>query len=247
MKPYNGKYKPESSEPYKVSRSKIENYVRCPRCTVLDRKHQIAPPTGPAFLLNSAVDGLYKKEFDRYRELGEPHPLVKQLGFDFVPFKHEKMDEWRNNFTGVSYLFEPANFHIYGAVDDIWLDEKGRLVVIDYKATAKAEPMKELGDAQYHQGYRRQIEIYQWLLRKNGFEVSDKGYWLYATARTKADDFSQQLVFDSHLIEHQGETSWVEPTILALKAALDSDELPGATADCEQCKFNDKLTHFFKN
>lgn len=240
MKPYQGAYKRDKAEPYKLSRSKIENFIRCQRCFVLDRVHQVAPPAGPPFLLNSAVDALYKKEFDRHRAEGTVHPVVAELGYSFVPFQHEKMDEWRSMLKGVSFLHPETNIHLYGAVDDIWLDAEGKLVVVDYKATAKSEPMEALTDAFYHDGYRRQMEFYQWLLRMNGFEVSDKGYWLYATARNNADDFAQHLVFDSRMIEHIGDTKWIEPTLLAIKKSLDAKKLPKGADDCEVCKFSEK-------
>lgn len=237
VKPYQGKFKPESEAPYRLSRSKIENFIRCPRCFILDRVHGVSQPSGPPFLLNSAVDALYKKEFDRHRANGTVHPVVAKLGHDFVPFKHEKMDEWRANFTGISFLHNETNLHLFGAVDDIWLDGKGKLVVVDYKATAKAEPIAALTDASYHDSYRRQMEFYQWLLRQNGFEVSSTGYWLYATARNNADDFDQKLLFDSRLIEHRGDTTWVEDTIKEIKKALITQRLPPQGADCEYCNY----------
>lgn len=237
MKPYKGKYKPENEAPYMVSRSKVEDFIRCPRCFVLDRKYGVGKPQGPAFTLNSAVDTLYKKEFDAHRAAGTVHPVVAELGYNFVPFQHEMMDEWRSNFKGVTYLDKETNFHLYGAVDDIWVDDDGKLIVVDYKATAKAEPMTALTDAFYHHGYRRQLEFYQWLLRKNGFEVSNKGYWLYATARNTADSFDQHLVFDSRLITHNGETGWVDKVLLKIKLALESDSTPEPASDCDFCQY----------
>lgn len=237
MKPYQGKYRPESEAPYRLSRSKIENFIRCPRCFVLDRVHGVQQPSGPPFLLNSAVDSLYKKEFDRHRANGTVHPVIASLGYNFIPFQHEKMDDWRQNLKGVTHLHPETNLYLYGAVDDIWLDADGKLVVVDYKATARAEPIEALTDASYHHSYRRQMEFYQWLLRKNGFEVSDKGYWLYATARNNSDDFNQQLVFDSRLIEHLGNAGWIENTIQAVKEALITTDLPNPAAECEFCAY----------
>jgi hypothetical protein len=240
MKPYQGTYKPDSEAPYKLSRSKIENFIRCQRCFVLDRVHGVSQPSGPPFLLNSAVDSLYKKEFDRHRDNGTVHPVVAELGYNFIPFRHEKMDEWRANFTGISFLHHETNLHLFGAVDDIWLDADGKLIVVDYKATAKAEPIEELTDAFYHDSYRRQMEFYQWLLRKNGFQVSDTGYWLYATARNNSDDFNQTLVFDSRLIAHVGDTSWIDGKILEIKDCLNSRDLPGESSDCDFCNYSNK-------
>jgi len=58
----------------KISRSGVEQYLKCPRCFVLAYKHKVRPPSIP-FTLNSAVDNLCKNEFDYYRERQEPHPL----------------------------------------------------------------------------------------------------------------------------------------------------------------------------
>ena len=55
----------------KLSRSTVEKYISCPRCCVLDKKHQIKPPSLP-FTLNIAVDNLCKNEFDITEEFRSP-------------------------------------------------------------------------------------------------------------------------------------------------------------------------------
>lgn len=57
-------YQPGASEPYKLSRSKIELFLNCPCCFYLDRRLGIGQPPGYPFTLNAAVDKLLKKEFD---------------------------------------------------------------------------------------------------------------------------------------------------------------------------------------
>lgn len=64
-------YDLNSSEPYKLSRSRIEVFMQCPRCFYLDRRLGVDRPPGFPFALNSAVDALLKKEFDLLREKGE--------------------------------------------------------------------------------------------------------------------------------------------------------------------------------
>ena len=65
--PYRGKYDPNNLDRYKISRSSIESFIRCPHCFYLDRKLGIKQPSGPPFSLNSAVDHLLKQEFDIHR------------------------------------------------------------------------------------------------------------------------------------------------------------------------------------
>ena len=232
-------YVQNQSEPFAISRSKIENWVQCPRCFVLDRRHRVSVPSGPSFTLNTAVDTLLKKEFDRHREAGTVHPILKELGVELIPFKNENINAWRENFKGVRYLHQPTNLEVFGAVDDLWVNAEGEIVVVDYKATAKATPVEELGTEVWHDAYRRQIEVYQWLLRQLGYKVSNIGYWLYETARNGADEFNQRLDFDARLISHEGDTSWVESTLFQIKSDLDDERLPWAGHDCGVCKFFD--------
>jgi RecB family exonuclease len=136
-------YDPNSREPFRLSRSKIDLFINCPRCFYLDRRLGRGQPPGYPFTLNSAVDKLLKKEFDLYRKEGKPHPLMVRDGIDAIPFSHPKLDHWREAFTGgVEYVHPETNFRITGAVDDIWMKSDGSLYVVDYKATSKEELLK---------------------------------------------------------------------------------------------------------
>ena len=130
-------FNPDTKGPFKLSRSKIENFTRCPRCFYLDRRLGIDQPPTPPFNINSAVDHLLKKEFDVHRVPGTAHPLMKAYKIDAVPLRHKNMDIWRENFKGVQYLHEESGFLVTGAVDDIWVNPKGQFIVVDYKATSK--------------------------------------------------------------------------------------------------------------
>jgi len=133
-----GLYIPNSKEPFKLSRSKIDLFLGCPRCFYYDRQLGVGRPPGYPFSLNSAVDALLKQEFDIHRAKGTKHSLIEKYGIDAQSVAHEDLDKWRNNFTGIQYLHEPTNLLIFGAIDDLWQNSKGEYIVVDYKATAKA-------------------------------------------------------------------------------------------------------------
>ena len=233
-------YTPGQAAVYKLSRSKIELYMQCPRCFWLDVRHKITRPSGPPFNINKAIDELFKKEFDLYRSQKKPHPLMEQFGVDAVPYAHKDLDTWRHNFTGVSTLHQPTNLHIFGAVDDVWVNPAGELMVVDYKATAKADPVRALGpEGGWQDMYRRQMEVYQWLLRANGFDVSDTGYFVYATGNPGKESFDGVVEFETHVFPHTGKTDWVEQTIIAMKACMESDAMPsvGTAAMGGPCEF----------
>src|SRR3989344_6004941 len=166
-----------ADKPFKLSRSKIDMFLDCPRCFYMDRRLGISRPSGPAFTLNVAVDALLKKEFDVHRANGSKHPLMESYGLDAIPVAHELLDQWRHNFTGVQCHHKKTNMLIYGAIDDLWKNLGGEYIVVDYKATSK-EGEVELTDAKWHNAYRRQMEVYQWLLRQNGLKVSNTGYFV---------------------------------------------------------------------
>ena len=73
-----GLYDPKSSEPFKLSRSKIDLFLECPRCFYFDRRLGVGRPPGFPFALNSAVDHLLKLEFDIHRKDGTKHPLIEK-------------------------------------------------------------------------------------------------------------------------------------------------------------------------
>ena len=228
-------FNPHSDEPFKISRSKIDLFLNCPRCFYLDRRLGVGQPPGYPFNLNTAVDTLLKKEFDLHRADSTAHPLMKAYGIDLVPFQHEMMDEWRENFKGVQFLHKLTNLIITGAVDDLWVDKKGVVSVVDYKSTSKTTEVNL--DAEWQIGYKRQMEVYQWLMRRSGFKVSDTGYFVYCNGITDKEAFDAKLEFNIKIIPYTGNDYWVEDTVINAKKCLMADEIPESGRDCDYCKY----------
>lgn len=224
-----------SLEPFRLSRSKLDLFLNCPRCFYLDRKLGVSQPPGFPFSLNSAVDKLLKKEFDILRERGEAHPLMVKFGIDAVPLKHGKLDEWRDPFKGITFHSKSTNLIITGGIDDLWVNPEGEFIIVDYKATSKQDEVSL--DADWQIGYKRQMEIYQWLFRQNGFSVSDTGYFVYCNGKANEEKFDAKLEFDIKIIPYRGDVSWVEKTIESAYKCLLSDELPDSSPDCDYCNY----------
>lgn len=232
-------YKPGQTAPFKVSRSKIELYMQCPRCFWLDVRLKITRPNSPPFNINKAIDELLKKEFDGYRLKGEPHPLMVEHKVKAVPFAHADLDTWRENFVGVTTLHVPTNLHVFGAVDDLWVNPDGEVIVADYKATAKDKEVDI--DSAWQISYKRQLEVYQWLLRQNGLKVNDTGYFVYCNGRLDLDGFNNRVEFKTKIIPYTGNDSWVEPTLLKMKTCMEGDMPAIGTAamggPCDFCSY----------
>ncbi|PIT87987.1 MAG: hypothetical protein COU29_04230 [Candidatus Magasanikbacteria bacterium CG10_big_fil_rev_8_21_14_0_10_36_32] len=229
-------YDPASAEPFKLSRSKIDLFLNCPRCFYYDRKLGVGRPPGFPFALNSAVDHLLKLEFDIHRVAGTKHPLIEKYGVDARPVAHEDLDKWRHNFTGIQYLHQPTNFLVFGAIDDLWQNSQGEYIVVDYKSTSKDEDITEL-NKDWQIGYKRQMEIYQWLLRQNGYNVSNTGYFVYCNGQTDRKAFDAKLEFDITLIAYKGDDSWVEKTITEAHKCLNGNKIPNADPNCDYCNY----------
>jgi hypothetical protein len=225
----------KEGKPFRVSRSKIDLFLQCPRCFYIDRVLGIGRPPGFPFNLNSAVDTLLKKEFDIHRAGKSKHPLMEEYKVDAIPFEHKDMNTWRDVFKGVIYDHKPTGLTITGAVDDVWINPAGELHVVDYKATSKDGKVNL--DAPWQIGYKRQMEIYQWLLRRNDFDVSDTGYFVYCNGRTDTEAFDKKIEFEVDVIPYTGNDDWIEETILNLHKCLLEKEIPAMDPECDYCRY----------
>jgi hypothetical protein len=234
-------YESDDTKPFKLSRSKIDLYINCPRCFYLDRKLGVARPPGFPFALNSAVDALLKNEFDALRRDEKQHPLQVQYEIDARPVHHDDLDKWRQNFVGLQCLHGPTNFIVTGAIDDLWINSQNEYIVVDYKSTSKNGKIESL-DNDWQDGYKRQMEVYQWLLRQNGYDVSDTGYFVYANGITGDRHFDGKLEFELTLIPYTGKTDWVEPTLFTIKDCLNGDEIPMCSNSCDYCAYTQSVS-----
>jgi len=237
-------FNPLSKEPFKLSRSKIDLFLQCPRCFYLDKRLGIERPPGFPFSLNNAVDKLLKKEFDLNRIKGSRHSLMQEYNIDAIPFNHQEIEDWRDYKKGLWCFHDPTNLIINGAIDDVWVNRTGELFVVDYKATAKSG---EVGlEAEWQDGYKRQVEIYQWLFRKNGFKVSDTAYFVYCNGIINKQVFDKKLEFDVKIIPYKGDDNWVEGTIIKAHETLIKDVIPQASKDCDYCAYRQEVVKIEK-
>jgi PD-(D/E)XK nuclease superfamily len=217
-----------------LSRSKVDLFIECPRCLWLDVARGIPRPSGPPFTLNNAVDTLMKAEFDRYRAAAEPHPLFATVGLDAVPFRHADLDRWRHNFTGVRWMDGETGWTLFGAVDDLWQAPSGELIVADYKATARSEMPTTAG---LFPSYRRQMDVYQFLVRRQGFEVNDRGWFVYTNGDGRAAEFGEKLCFRTSMVPYDGNDAWVLDAFRRAVATVGQPAAPPPADKCVYCAY----------
>jgi CRISPR/Cas system-associated exonuclease Cas4 (RecB family) len=213
----------------RLSRSKIELLFDCPRCFWLYAGKGVGRPFGAPYTINNAIDTLLKKEFDEHRKNGTAHYLIKREGIDAIPFMHPDIDIWRNTFKGIQYYYKKTDCLVFGAIDDVWIDSKKNLIVVDYKASGVKE-------GELYDSYKRQMEIYQWILRQNGFKVLDRVYFVYCRVNKDNGFLDGKLNFNIKVQPYDGDDKWVEDKIIEAKKVLDSP-IPQSSKECKYCKY----------
>ncbi len=263
MPRHRGTFKPSRPEPYELSRGRVEDFIQCPACFWLDRVKGVKFPSIPGFNINSATDLLLKRDFNRYRERQLSHPFMIRNGLEhLVPFAHEDLERWVNalhfgaSLNHFNTIHEETNILFGGGIDDVWRNvETNELHVVDYKSTSqgvmspKKEPKEINLEGRWKQGYKRQIEMYQWILRRKGFQVNDIGYFVYVDGQHYGidgmlDDTENQanMSFKATLLTYRGDDSWVADALQNIHAVLNQTDCPNHGPDCEHARFFDGVS-----
>ena len=235
-------FDPDNPEPYELSRSQIELFKKCPACFWMRRAKGIKFPGMPGFLLNIATDTLLKKDFDEYRKSQTPHPFMERHGLShLVPYQHENFELWTKALQlGFRTHHKDSNFIIGGGLDDVWYNRSNdELHIVDYKSTASKRNEEQTAletislDGHYKGSFKRQMDIYQWIMRQNEFLVSDTGYFVYVNGdqhfpdgMLEQDKDEARMNFAVQLIEYEGNDSWVEDIIFEIKKCLHQKNCP---------------------
>jgi len=177
---------------FKLSPSSLGLMKECPRCFWLTQNKIWKRPQGIFPSLPSGMDRILKIHFDKFRDKGELPPEIKEDCKNLKLFDDkEKLKIWQSNLKGIRYEDNKGNI-LHGAVDNILVNGK-KLIVLDYKT--RGFPLKE----DTHKSYQNQLDIYNFLLRKNGYETEDYGFLLFYMPNKVNDN--GEVVFDTSLVK----------------------------------------------
>ena len=85
-KRHRGKFDPSNPNPYELSRSRVENFLKCKACFWLEQLRKVKPPEIPSFTLNATTDILLKRDSDAVRGKSTL-PIWKKAGLGhMIPF-----------------------------------------------------------------------------------------------------------------------------------------------------------------
>lgn len=225
--------------PLRLSRRRVELYLECPCCFYREVRLGVKRPSIPAFTLNKAVDTLLKREFEVYRRKQEVHPLFDAAGVNAVPYDGPELRTWLIQTKGITAFLADENVELSGSPDEVVRDAAGALSVVDYKATSKRATAQGLELAgMYAASYVRQLSFYTYLLQRNDFKTSDKGYLLVANACVQnRRAFCKRLTFETHLVSVSLDFAWIRTCIMQAYETASKDAAPTAPEICEYCKF----------
>jgi len=179
---------------FKLSPSSLSLMKECPRCFWLAQHKVWKRPSGIFPSLPSGMDKILKEHFDKFMEKGQLPPELcdnKQCDKMKLFNDHELLAVWRSNFKGVQFEDKKGNI-LRGAVDNILMKGK-KLIVLDYKTRGYA--LKE--DTAEH--YQDQLDIYNFLLRKAGYDTEDYAFLLFYVPKEVAE--TGEVIFDTSLVK----------------------------------------------
>ena len=159
---------------FKLSPSSLGLMNECPRCFWLAQHKVWSRPSSPFPQLPNGMDRVLKQHFDKFMKKGLLPPELCNHNHceNMKLFDNEKLlIEWRNARKGLWFEDKEGNV-LHGGIDNI-LTKGKKLIVLDYKT--KGSPAKE--DA--HKVNQHQLDIYNFLLRKMGYETEDYSFLLF--------------------------------------------------------------------
>jgi hypothetical protein len=188
---------------FRLSPSALNLMKECPRCFWLHQRKVWRRPIGIFPSLPSGMDRILKTHFNKFRdkeelppELCENHECKDMKLFD----DKELLKVWQNNWKGVSFIDKDGN-ELHGAVDNILVKGK-KLIVLDYKT--RGYPLKQ--DTAEH--YRLQQNIYNFLLRKNGYQTEDYFFLLFYIPDEVTP--TGEVIFDTELVKMKVDVKMAE-------------------------------------
>ena len=246
MPRHRGIFDNRNTEPYEISRFRIENFIHCPACFYMQQVEGIKFPSTPGFNINEATDILLKRDFDFYRGKKETHPFLIEKGLKhIIPFEHPDLNLWTQSLHfgaegRMNFIHKESNLKVGGGLDDVWLNTKtNKIHIVDFKSTSQKKNSGPITLDGYWKGsYKRQMDLYVWVMRNKGFDLDDIGYFLYCDGdRFTENSFLRENIalmeFKMTLIPYKTDTSWIEPNLIKIKNILTKHQRPEHSKNCE--------------
>lgn len=212
--------------PYTLSPSSLSLLKDCPRCFWMHHNKQIKRPDTIFPSLPSGMDHILKEHFDRFMRKQQLPPELNELK-DVQLFNDESLLKiWRSNRKGLEWKDNSGNL-LHGAIDNLLVKNK-KFIVLDYKT--RGFPLKE----DTHEHYQDQMDFYNFLLRKNGYQTEDYTYLLFYHPHQVEEN--GHVCFNTNLIKLKTNPKNAEKIF---KRAIDilENNIPPPDSECKFCQW----------
>ena len=172
------------------------------------------------------MDKVLKEHFDSFLDRKQLPPPLKALKEVQLFDDQELLKIWRSNLKGIQWADKKGNI-LRGAVDNI-LQKGSKLIVLDYKT--RGFPLKE----DTAEKYQDQLDIYNLLLRKNGYETEDYAYLMFYYPNKVHDN--GDVDFHAELITMKISVKNAEKVFKDALKVLEG-EMPPPSEECGFCKW----------
>lgn len=215
---------------YKLSPSTLNLLEECPRCFWLQIVKKESRPSGAFPSLPSGVDKILKEHFDRFMKRSKLPPELEKEGLGGCRLfdNEELLERWRTNWEGISYTDKESGIVLRGAIDNL-LQKGDKLIVLDFKTRGFA--LKE--DTHHH--YQDQMNCYNFLLRKNGYDTEDYTYLLFYMPERISE--KGEFLFETKLVKMETNVKHAE-TLFNKAINILQDAMPESNQRCDYCNWN---------
>lgn len=217
---------------YKLSPSRMNLYFECKRCFWLRVNKGVKRPSGPFPSLPSGMDEKIKDHFDRFRMKNQVPPELEDSEIEAVPYPDKQfLDKARSWRTEPKWEDKETGAILRGGVDDLLRTEDEEIIVLDYK-TRGYPPKGENGAPSY---YERQLNLYNLILRENGYSTEDFALLLYYFP----DRIRQngEILFHNEIRKVEVDTNKAKKIVRDAVETLEG-EIPDHSNDCDFCDWN---------
>lgn len=212
--------------PYTLSPSSLALFKQCPHCFWLSIKKNISRPAAIYPSLPYGIDKVLKERFDFFRSQNKLPLELRSLGSEFFLCEHPLLTLWKDNRQGLRWI-DPQGNMLLGAVDDI-LQQGNKLIILEY--VTRGFELKE-DTVSY---YQDQVNLYTYLLRKNGFETENYAYVLFYYP--KGVNWRGDVWFHKKLEKVPVSLEAAEKLFHQALEILNQD-LPLSSKECEFCRW----------
>ncbi len=214
-----------------MSPSGLYGYDECPRCFWIEQ--HIGGKPGIPFTLNNAMDSKLKERYDEFRAEGKMPPEVASLK-GLKLFKDiEILNKWRSSPHALQYVNENDGYVLSGKIDEVFVNEEGELMPLDFKSSGDA-PKEDK-----YKYYIYQLHAYSLMFHGKGQKTAKFGYLVHYFTKDKKDR-SLMMEFNSHIDKVEIDLPVFEKKLKEIVKLLNNDLPETEGVLCRWCPWLDK-------